>query len=160
MTNLSRQGFTGLGLLLVALLTACSGMSRHDDGIAGSGSEKLARYQPYLGEPVSQFNTYSRFDGWSDVDNDHVVVHANVNESYLLTVAPTCFNLPFALTRIGVVSRVPNTVSSGFDSIQVGRETCRILEIRPVNYKKMQADLRAQKQAERAQKAPSDSSAK
>jgi hypothetical protein len=143
--------FSLLSLIAVLVLTACaSSGARHDDGLA-KGSDKLARYQPYVSEPVSQFNMYSSFDGWSDVDNEHVIIHTNVNESYLLTVAPVCIDLPFA-TRIGVVSRFPNTVSSGFDSLRVGRENCRILEIRPVNYKKMQADLRAEKKLKAASK--------
>lgn len=143
--------FSLLSLLTLLALTACAtGAARHDDGLVG-GSDKLARYQPYMGEPVSQFNMYSSFDGWGEVDNEHVLIHTNVNESYLLTLAPVCINLPFA-TRIGVVSRFPNTVSSGFDSIRVGRDTCRILEIRPVNYKKMQADLREEKKLKAAAK--------
>ena len=45
----------------------------------------------------------------------------------------------------GVRTRFPHTIASGFDSIRVGRENCRILEIRPLNYKQMQADLSAAK---------------
>ncbi len=81
-----------LSLIAVLVLTACAtGGARHDDGLA-RGSDKLARYQPYVSEPVSQFNMYSSFDGWSDVDNEHVIIHTNVNESYLLTVAPVCID--------------------------------------------------------------------
>ncbi len=126
-------------LIALTLLTACSGIPRHDDG-----QNELARYMAYAGDPVSQFSSYSRFDGWSAVDNSHVLIHTNVNETYLLTIAPVCIDLPFA-TRLGITSRFPNTVSSGFDSIRVGRETCRITEIRPVNYKQMKADLAQEK---------------
>jgi len=133
-----------LTLLAVTLLTACSSIPRNDD------SEKaIARYTPYLGEPVSQFNTYTRFDSWSPVDNDHVVIHTNVNEAYLLTVAPGCFDLPFA-TSLGVTSKFPHAVQSGFDSIRVGRQSCRITEIRPVNDKQMRADLKAEKLEKKA----------
>jgi len=132
---------TLLSLLALTLLSACASIPRNDD------SEKaIARYTPYLGQPVSQFNTYTRFDSWSPVDNDHVLIQTNVNEAYLLTLAPGCFDLPFA-TSLGVTSKFPHAVQSGFDSIRVGRQSCRITQIQPVNYKQMRADLKAEKQA-------------
>lgn len=142
-------------LLVMALLTACSSIPRNDD----VQSKELARYTPYLGEPVPQFNSYTRFDSWSSVDDHHVLIHTNINEAFLLTIAPACIDLPFA-TRLGVTSRFPHTVSSGFDSIRVGRESCRITEIRPVNYKQMQADLREQRKQQKklAEEARSNSS--
>jgi hypothetical protein len=130
---------TVFSLLALTLLAACSNNPRREEA-----NEVLSRYSAYSGEPVTQFNMYSRFDSWSAVDNDHVLIHTNVNESYLLTVAPGCFQLPFA-TSIALTSKFPNTVQSGFDSVRVGRETCRITEIRPVNYKQMKADLAAAK---------------
>jgi hypothetical protein len=131
-------------LLALTVLSACSGIPRYDDDKNG-----LARYTPYVGEPVTQFSSYTHFDSWSAVDNDHVLIHTNVNEVYLLTIAPGCFELPFA-TRLGVTSRFPNTVSSGFDSIRVGRDSCRITQIRPVNYKQMRADLAEERKAEKS----------
>jgi hypothetical protein len=122
-------------LLVLTLLTACASSARREEV-----REVLSNYSAYTGEPVSQFNMYSRFDGWTPIDNEHVLVHTNVNETYLLTVAPTCFDLPFTNT-LGIKSKFPNTVQSGFDSIRVGRDTCRIVEIRPVNYKQMKQDL-------------------
>lgn len=122
-------------LLTVTALTACSGIPRRE-----SDAQLLARYTSYAGEPVTEFRTYSAFDSWSPVDDHHVLVQTNVNEAYLIKVFGPCTNLPFA-TRLAVTSRFPNTVSSGFDSIRVGRDTCRISEIRPVNYRQMRADL-------------------
>jgi hypothetical protein len=126
---------TASSLLALALLAACSNNPRREES-----NEVLSRYSPYVGEPVSQFNMYTRFDSWTEVDRQHVLIHTNVNETYLLAVDPTCTELPFA-TTIALTSRFPNTVSSGFDSVRVGREKCRITEIRPVNYKQMKADL-------------------
>ncbi len=134
---------TVVSVLAVTFLTACASARLADQ----KQKEALARYQPYLGEPVTQFNRYTHSDGWSAVDNYHVVVHANVNQAYLLTVAPPCMNLPFAGVAIGVTEHFPHVVSSGFDSIRVRGETCRILEIRPVDYKRMQTDLAAEKKA-------------
>jgi hypothetical protein len=36
-------------------------------------------------------------------------------------------------------------VASGFDSIRVGRDVCRISEIRPVDYRKLKEDMRAER---------------
>lgn len=126
-------------LLAAGLLVACSGIPRKD-----AEKADLARYTAYAGEPVSDFRMYTRYDGWTPIDNHHLVIHTNVNESYLLTVAEPCIDLPFA-TTLAIKSRFPHTVSSGFDSIRVGRDTCRITEIRPLDYKRMKADLAREK---------------
>jgi hypothetical protein len=122
-------------LLTVTALSACSGIPRRE-----SDAEMLARYNSYAGDRITEFRTYSSFDSWTPIDDHHVVVQTNLNEAYLLTVFEPCTNLPFA-TRLAITSRFPNTVSSGFDSIRAGRQTCRISEIRPVNYRQMRADL-------------------
>jgi len=124
-----------LGVALgMALLSACSGIPKRE-----TDQQLLAKYTAYAGEPVSEFRTYSPFDSWSSIDDRHVLIQTNVSDAYLLTLAPPCIDLPFA-NHIGLTSRFPHTVSSGFDSIRVGREQCRILEIRPVNYRQMRAD--------------------
>jgi len=135
---------TVVTLLGLALLSACSGIPRR-----ATEQETLARYTSYAGDPVTEFRTYSRFDSWSPIDDSHVLVRTGVNDAYLVKVIAPCMNLPFA-TRIGFTSRFPHTVSSGFDSLRVGRrETCRIIEIRPVNYRQMRADMREAKDAEK-----------
>ena len=129
-------------LLALTLLTACASARRADE----LNKQALARYATYSGERVSQIHSYSHFDSWSPIDNEHVLIHTNVNQTYILTLAPPCIDLPFA-THLGVKTRFPHEIDSGFDSIRVGRESCRILEIRPLDYKKMQADLTAEKKA-------------
>ena len=129
-------------LLALTLLTACASARRADE----LNKQALARYATYSGEPVGQIHSYSHFDSWSPIDNEHVLIHTNVNQTYILKLAPPCIDLPFA-THLGVKTRFPHEIDSGFDSIRVGRESCRILEIRPLDYKKMQADLTAEKKA-------------
>ena len=126
-------------LLTVTALSACSGIPRRE-----SDQQMLARYSAYAGDPVSEFRTFTSYNSWTRIENHHVVIQTNVNEAYLLTVFEPCINLPFA-TRLAVTSRFPNTVSSGFDSIRVGRDRCRISEIRPINYRQMRADLAAER---------------
>lgn len=131
---------TLLAVTALATLTACSGMPRESD------AQALARYTSYAGDRVNEFRTYGAFNSWTPVDNHHVVIHTNVNEAYLVTVFEPCIDLPFA-TRLGVTSRFPNSVQAGFDLLRVGRDRCRISEIRTLNYKQMRADLSAEKKA-------------
>jgi hypothetical protein len=125
-------------LLVAAVLSACSGIPRRE-----SDQELLARYERYAGSPVPDFQTFGHFDSWSPVDNDHVLVTTGPRDAYLVRVVPACIDLPFA-TRIGFTSRFPHTVQAGFDSLRVGHQFCRIMEIRPVNYRQMRADLKAE----------------
>jgi hypothetical protein len=132
--------FVGASILLAAaVLSACSGIPRRE-----SDKEALARVQSYAGAPVADFQTYSHFDSWSVVDDNHVLIQTGPRDAYLVRVLGPCINLPFA-TRIGLTSRFPHTVQAGFDSIRVGRESCRIMEIRPVNYPQMRADAKAER---------------
>jgi hypothetical protein len=128
-------------LLLTVALSACSGIPRRE-----SDAQTLARIQQYAGAPVSDFRIFGSFNSWTPIDDHHVMVQTNVNEAYLISVFEPCMNLPFA-TRLAVTSRFPHQVQSGFDSIRVGHERCRISEIRPVNYKQMRADLKEERNA-------------
>jgi hypothetical protein len=128
-------------LLTVTAITACSGIPRRE-----TDQQLLARYTSYAGPPVTDFRTYGAFNSWTPVGDNHVLVQTSFNQAYLISVFGPCMNLPFA-TRLAITSRFPNTVSSGFDSIRVGRETCRIKEIRPVNYRQMRADLAEERKA-------------
>jgi hypothetical protein len=137
------KAITVVSALAVMLLTGCASARLAEQ----KQKENFARYQPYIGETVSQYTRYTHNEGWTPVDNEHVIVTSNVNEAYLLSVAPPCINLPFAGVAIGVTERFPNVVASGFDSIRVRGESCRILKIQKVDYKRMQADLAAEKKA-------------
>jgi uncharacterized protein YceK len=138
------KAMTVVSAMLVLAVTLLSGCASARIAEAKQ-KEHWAKYQPYLGETVSQYSRYTRNDGWSAVDNEHVIVTTNVKDAYMLTVAGPCMNLPFAGVAIGVTERFPNVVASGFDSIRVRGESCRILKIQKVDYKRMQADLANEK---------------
>jgi len=124
-------------LSALAVVTACSGM-RHRE----SDKVTLQRYNDYAGAPVESFSYLGRFDSWRALGRDKLVVWTGMNSAYLLTVQTPCPDLQFA-QHIGLTSTA-GSVSSGFDSVQVGRhERCRITEIRPVNYKDLRAAERA-----------------
>ena len=123
-----------LTLLALAPLAACSGTPRHE-----RDAQTLARLSQYAGEPVHDFRYYSPIRSFQPLSRDKVLVSTGFNDSYLLTVFP-CMNLEFA-TRIGLTSSL-GAVRSGFDSVLVEGERCRISEIRPVNTKQMRADAK------------------
>ena len=131
---------------VVAILTAC----------ASEGSPRLNdrpihdRYMDYAGAPITSVNNLTRFDGWHAVGRDKLILWGGLNEAYLLTLESSCLNLDTA-NRIALTSSVGATVQVGFDYVRYRdftgrRERCRITEIRPVDYKRMQADIKAAKQ--------------
>ncbi len=126
--------YRGIWVLLLAVgIAACSGFPKREDDRA-----TLQRYLDFAGEPVAQFTYLGRLDGWRPLGRDRLVVWTGLNDAYLLTVASPCLDLGFA-TRIGVTS-TGSAVSRGFDSILLPRgERCRILEIRPVDYRQVRA---------------------
>jgi hypothetical protein len=127
-------------LATIALLAACSGTPRLHD------SDVVDHYLDYAGAPISSFNSLGGFNGWRPLGRDKLMVWKGVSEAYLLTVDSFCTNLEFA-ERIGVTS-TGSSVMSGFDYVRVRngifRQKCRILEIRPLDYQRMRADMRAQ----------------
>jgi len=121
----------------VASLTACSGMRQRENE-----TQTLQRYLDYAGAPVESFSYLGRFGSWRSLGRDKLVIWTGVNNAYLLTVQQPCRDLEFA-NRIGLTSQT-GAVYRGFDSVKVGRhETCRITEIRPVNYKDLKAAQKA-----------------
>jgi hypothetical protein len=125
-------------LIAAVLLAACSGggIPRHD------GQEKLRdRYASYAGPPIDSFTWLGRYDGWESIGNNQLVLFTTPFDAYLLTVSGPCNDLNFA-NRIGLTA-TGNTVSARLDSVTVNRFRCPISEIRRVDYKRMQADMRA-----------------
>jgi len=133
----------------VALLAACaSGIPHHQDE-----QQVRDRYAAYAGPPVKSFTWLGRYDGWEALGKDELVLFTNPSEAYLLKVWPPC-DLRFVVNRIGLTT-TGSTVYSGLDSVIVdsappGRWRCPISEIRPIDYKRMRADMRAQAQARKA----------
>ncbi len=122
---------------LVASATAIAGL------LLGGCASTLAHinapkldYREYAGEPVKSFDLY-RFDGWSAVSKDQLVVWSGFDKAYLIKVTGYCPDLQYA-TAIGVTSTA-NQVDK-FEKVIVGRDKCLINEIRPVDTKQMKAD--------------------
>ena len=126
-------------ILLLAILAigACSSFKNRE-----SDEQVLARYMDNAGEPIDRFSYLGRFDSWRALSRDKVAVWTGMNDAYLLTVDSPCHNLQFT-SSIGLTTTT-GTVTRGFDSVKIGNdETCRINEIRKIDYKKVREIERA-----------------
>ena len=97
------------------------------------------QYRDYAGEPIDKFTAF-RFDSWTAVSRNRLVVWTGINDAYLLTIWDGCDNLQFA-ERIAV-RRTGSSVTR-FDSVQVRDQRCPISEIRRVDVKQMKMDRAA-----------------
>lgn len=125
-------------LLLLMTLVACSG------GLRRAGAEMELKYTDYAGEPVERITTMRGIDSWTPVSRNQLVIWTGINEAWLITIWDNCPDLTFAR---GI--RVTQTGSSisRFEKVWVGRDTCPIREIRPVDIKQMRNDRKAAKEA-------------
>ncbi len=123
-------------LVAAALFGACATTRQRE----GENPDR-ERYWYYAKPAVMSFSTVGRVSGWKPLGRNELVVWTGLNEAYILRVSPGCFGLE-SQWGIQLQSRVQGVVSSGFDSVRVGRETCRILEIHPIDYKLMKQEER------------------
>ncbi len=125
-------------LLAAAVVAGCAGLP-HREG----KEETLERYMTYAGPPVDSINYLGGFSGWNSLGRNKLLVWSGVSKAYLLTVEPTCRDLEFA-ERVEVTSSTGSTVQSRFDRVRFRNgyrhESCRIEEIRPVDYARMKKD--------------------
>jgi hypothetical protein len=125
-------------LLVTILAVGCSGIPRRD-----RDQEQLDRYLRYAKAPVDHITLLNHYDNWQSVSKYQVVLFANVNDAWLITVSPPCENLQFA-QRIGI-TQTASTIYTRFDAILVKHWRCQITEIRPIDYLQMRRDQRAEK---------------
>jgi len=123
-----------------ALLAACASVAQHSK----NQQMQLQQYLQYAEAPVDSFTYLGHFDDWRALSDTQLVVWTTFNEPYLITVRPPCINLQFA-QHIGLTS-TSGTVSNHLDSVILEHQRCQITQIRPVDYQKMQAELRKNKQ--------------
>lgn len=111
----------------------------------------LERFMPYLQKPVEQFRFWSMHK-WQLVGPDKVVVWTTINDAYLLTVDAPCSRLQWASDN-GVTSQASHKVMRRMDSVIADDDRCRIVEIQPVDYKRMQKE---RERVDGANEAPRD----
>jgi hypothetical protein len=121
-----------------ALLAACSGIPLRE-----REATNRARFEAYAGKPVDHLTWLTSYNGWEPISPDQLVVWTDINDAYLITVFRPCTNLMFA-RGIGLTSSA-STVYAHFDAVKVEGWRCMINTIQPVDYRRMQRDLREAK---------------
>ncbi len=124
------------GLLCGALLLAGGAQADTPE----TQARNLERFTPYLQEPVEQFKFWSMYK-WQLVGPDKVVVWTTPNDAYLLTVETPCTQLQWS-SNLAVTSQASHTVTRRMDAVLADDDRCRIAEIRPVDYRRMESARR------------------
>jgi len=125
---------------LAAVLAACAGTPEKV-----STNQTLERYLAYAGEPVIRFTSFNGPRWWESLGRNKLVLWNTSNEAYLVTVWDTCPDLGFDY-KIRVTST--NSAVSVFDKVYVGRDSCPIKEIRPIDVRRMKQDRKDMKAPE------------
>lgn len=128
-----RKGGTAAAAVLAAF-AACGGIPRHD-------SDQLVRdrFSAYAGPPIDQFTWLGRFDSWQALGRSELVVFTTPWDAYLLKIWLPCdprFANIISLTSSG------GAVHAHLDAVRIGDQRCPIDEIRRIDYRRMQADLK------------------
>ena len=137
-------------LVLAALVASCSSIP-----LSQRDAAERARFEAYAGKPVDHFTWFTHYDGWEPISRNQLVVWTDINQAYLITVFQPCTDLMFA-RGIGLTSTA-DTVYAHFDHVRAEGWTCIIDTIQPVDYLRMEHDMRAQHEAEKHRKAATDS---
>jgi hypothetical protein len=105
---------------------------------AASYEERYARYEPYLGEPVSSITALTK-DSWVPISRTQLVLYTTFDKAYMLTVTGNCPELPYS-HAVGVTSTTSQITT--LDSVIVRGTRCPIQQIQPIDVRRMNADRR------------------
>ncbi|MGH8131222.1 MAG: DUF6491 family protein [Steroidobacteraceae bacterium] len=131
-------------LLVVTLAAVLTSACASSDGLQRSkGDQRLAKYEPYVGEPIPSFTAF-RPQSWQPVSRTQLVLWTSNSDAYLLTIAGNCPDLMYT-----DAVRVTSTTSaiSTFDSVIVRGDRCPIKQIQPIDVRRMRSDREARQAA-------------
>lgn len=131
-------GTTALALSLAACTTTAAFRERQN--------AELARYEAHAGAPVDEIRAFTGVDQWQSLSPTKLAIWTSVNRAYLLTLRAPCNGLEFQ-SAIGI-SSTNNIIMRRFDKVVFENQQCFIEEIRPVDYKAMKQQRRADKAAQ------------
>lgn len=120
---------------VVALLAACAEIPQNT-----AATRQASLYGQYAGAPVDAFTYLGRYDSWTSIGNNQLVVWTTPNDAYLITVRQPCTQLPW-VQHIGL-TQTAHSVTQKFDFVLAGHDRCWIQSIQPVNYLQMKRDMR------------------
>jgi len=113
-------------VVAVLSLTACAASSER-----ASVEERLAELGlQRAGQDSAAIPRY-RINGWTYLNDEHIVITAGVNDRYLLELQRGCFDLrsSFSIAFQTATSRVDRFGRIVYRSRIAGTQTCRILNI-------------------------------
>ena len=111
-------------------------------GLRVGEDAQLARFERHAGAPVERINTYSGLDRWQSLAPDKLAIWIGVNRVFLLTLRAPCSGLEFQQAL--AITSTNNIIDRRFDRVQVDGLSCFISEIRPVDYKALKQEERAE----------------
>jgi len=123
----------GLAAAAIAVLGACSSVPYEQ-----RQQQTHDRFMAYAGAPIDQFSWLGRFDSWQSLSRSELVVFTTPWDAYYMKIWLPC-DTRFA-NHIALTSTAA-TVSAHLDAVRIGRDRCPIDEIRPIDYRRMKADL-------------------
>lgn len=129
-------------VLAGVVASGCATTAGDGGSMIHRSDDRLAKYEPYVGEPVDKFTAW-RYDSWEPISRTQLVLRTTMNDAYLLTVDGTCSQLPYA-NSIGVTTTVGHQITK-FDSVLVKGDRCMIRQIQPIDVRQMRADQREAK---------------
>ena len=119
-----------------SVLTVVSGLAQADT--RAYEKQELARFERYAGDPIEQFPMFELWE-WQVVGPTQLVVWSTIKDAYLIHVDEACNNLQW--TRgLSVTQQMRQKVSQKFDFVVFRNQRCKIVEIRPIDYKAMRKD--------------------
>ncbi|MBM4219618.1 MAG: hypothetical protein FJ171_08295 [Gammaproteobacteria bacterium] len=128
-----------IAIIPAAILASACATTGDSSSTIQRSDERLARYEPYVGEPVERFTAW-RYYSWEPISRTQFVLRTSPSGAYLLTVDRTCAELQFA-QNIGVTTTGHQVTK--FDSVLVRGDRCLIRQIQPIDVRQMRADQRA-----------------
>ena len=133
---------------LAAALTACSSVP-----YAQRQQQRQAAYAAAAGAPVKSFHFFSLWS-WEPLSDSELVVYTQPQRAWLLGLDGHCQNLEFT-QAIGLTSST-GEVSTRFDKVLTGRNyiPCTIMQIRPVDVKRLRIEQEAQRKVNAQPRAP------
>jgi hypothetical protein len=123
----------GIGVLVATSACMSLGPTRIE-------SEQV--YRKHAGEPVDRIRYTGFIQDWQPVGSDAVMLSLARDRYYLLDLAAGCYLQARSSETLGLETAISRQISR-FDRIQFPDASCRIAEIRPVDYEAARAELRA-----------------
>ncbi|MCP4271099.1 MAG: hypothetical protein GY781_03925 [Gammaproteobacteria bacterium] len=118
-------------------------------GCASTGmtqSDRTDAYNTFITteklEPLKHITAF-RFDSWSTLGQNHLIIRTSFNKPYLITLKNRCYDLRMA--QVIGIDNTGSTLQAGFDSIVVDRnhpQKCYIDSIYKITKEQKQALLK------------------